>query len=194
MKTTDVLDREELGVGLSQPVANVSLRDLAEEEANQIRKVTVQAQHIPQTAIGQFPNLALEIVNLTVEKERFMSDQVNRHLDQIQKKQDAIGLLLDLNAELSGAKDEGGEGTSEKAKEILARLKNDHAIDLKGNIAEIKHNVSLQEGRLRTEMQILFTTKVQISIQQIETIISIAKDIIRKDEQLKRATGRLPGH
>ena len=194
MNVTDVLDGEELGVGLSQQVANVSIRDLAKEEANQIRKVTVQAQHIPQTAIGQFPNLALEIVNLTVEKERFMSDQVNRHLDQIQKKQDAIGLLLDLNAELSGAKDEGGEGTSEKAKEILARLKNDHAIDLKGNIAEIKHNVSLQEGRLRTEMQILFTTKVQISIQQIETIISIAKDIIRKDEQLKRATGRLPGH
>ncbi len=194
MNVTDVLDGEELGVGLSQQVANVSIRDLAKEEANQIRKVTVQAQHIPQTAIGQFPNLALEIVNLTVAKEHFMSDQVNRHLDQIQKKQDAIGLLLDLNAELSGAKDEGGEGTSEKAKEILARLKNDHAIDLKGNIAEIKHNVSLQEGRLRTEMQILFTTKVQISIQQIETIISIAKDIIRKDEQLKRATGRLPGH
>lgn len=149
----------------------------------------VRGEELPKSS--EFPHLAWEAIKVGLAQENFMHAKLNRHIDEIQASHGDIALLLDLNAELSGMKEESEE-FSEKAREILDRL---HArgIDIRGqNIGEIKRQTGSHESRIRSDIQIKFTTKVQYLMQQVESMNQILQNIIRSDSKLKEKTQQLP--
>ena len=138
-----------------------------------------------------FPNVAWEAVKLGLEKERFVNDQINTHVKEAEKIQKNIDLLLDLQAEMTSLNDDASE-MSQKMREILERLK-DQGIDLwksedsSINTEKISHPKSLtraQSDKLRSNLQIIFTTKIQVLIQIIGAIMETLKDIVRNHIRL----------
>ena len=123
-------------------------------------------------------------------KENQIHDLLNSHIEQIENAHSHISLLLDLNAELGGSKEDQTE-FSDKAKQILSEL-NSQGIEIHGEtVGEIKRLSSSHESRLRSEIQIKFTTKVQHLMQQIESINQILQNIIRSDAKLKEKANQL---
>lgn len=152
------------------------------------------------SAIKDFPNLAWESIQAGLIKEQITNDQINAHVKEAENIQKDIDLLLELSAELTALKE--GEAPTEKMKEILDQLKI-RDIDLwkrdlsemnKEEISEMKSLSSAQVDKLRSNLQIIFTTKVQVLIQSIGSIMEILKDIIRNNSRLINAANRLPGH
>lgn len=173
------------------------IKSLAECEAD----LAVHKEHLEEIATGQsnrsfypeFPNLAYEALKLALAKEQITNDKINGHIAEAKKQQDSIKLLLDLTAEINVLKD-GGK-LSDKAKEILAKLKEQGIEVWKGGdelskeqVSELKSLSSSQTDTLRSNLQILFTTKIQTLIQEIGTIMDVLKEIIRNDSKLKEKT------
>ncbi len=153
----------------------------------------------PEPHTLDFPNLAWEAVKAGLAKERLSNEQLNTHIKEAEKIQKDIDLLLDFSAELTAHKDESKE-LSEKAKALLAQLK-ERGIDLwkgeglnKEKISELKSLTSGQVDKLRSNLQIIFTTKIQFLIQAIGAIMESLKDIIRNNNKLISTINRLPGH
>lgn len=179
-------------VGRAIPVK--SLEECADDLA-------VHKEHLEEIATGEcnrsimaeYPNLAFETLKLALAKEKVVNDKINGHIAEAKKMQDSIKDLLDLTAEINVLKD-GGK-LSPKAKEILAKLK-EQGIDVwkggdelsKEQVSELKSLTSSQTDSLRSNLQILFTTKIQTLIQEIGTIMDILKDIVRQDSKLKEKT------
>lgn len=149
-------------------------------------------QNISEVKTLEFPHLAWEALKLGLAKENQLNEKLNNCLDEIEKSQDNISLLLQLNGELSSLKDDDTE-LSPKAMEILQKLK-DRGVDLnkEGQTAEeLRRKVNSNESGLRSQMQIQFTTKVQRYMQQIESLMQILQNIIRNDAKLKEKANQL---
>jgi hypothetical protein len=126
---------------------------------------------------------------------------LNGHIKKAEEHQKDIDLLLDFSSELTAMKEDQKE-MSEKLKTILGQLK-ERGIDLwksedqtlsKEKISELKSLSSAQVDKLRSNLQILFTTKIQVLVQAIGAILECVKDIIRNNSRLVSAANRLPGH
>jgi len=151
-------------------------------------------QNPPEPAILQFPNLALEAVNVGLEKEKHTNAILNGHIAEAQKSQKDIDLLLDLSAELLQHKAADGENIemSDKLKDLLKQLQ-ERGIDLwkseetslsKEKLSELKTLSSAQVDKLRSSIQLIFTTKIQTLIQAMGAILECVKDIIRNHNKL----------
>ena len=151
-------------------------------------------------AVLEFPNLAWEAIKAGLAKEEISNRQLNGYIQEAEKHQKDIDLLLNFSAELTGHKEDIAE-MSEKMKQLLSELK-DRGIDLvkgadqtlnKEKIAELKSLASSRVDQLRSNVQILFTTKIQVQIQSIGAIMETLKDIIRNNTKLISTANRLPG-
>ncbi len=173
------------------------------ENLEQLEKIEDQlkSEHPPEPSTLDFPNLAWEALKAGLAKEKMTNDQLSRHIQAAEKSQKDIDLLLDFSAELTAYKDDAKQ-MSEKMKDLLAQLK-ERGIDLwkgedknltKEKISELKSLSSSQVDKLRSNLQILFTTKIQVLIQSIGAIMDVLKDIIRNNTKLINAANRLPGH
>lgn len=154
----------------------------------------------PNPLALDFPNLAWEAIKAGLAKEQMTNNQLNQHIKEAEQHQKDIDLLLDFSAELTGHKED--EEMTEKMKTLLKGLK-DRGIDLwkgeesklsKEKISELKSLASSQVDKLRSNLQIIFTTKIQVLIQSISAIMEILKDVIRNNNKLISAANRLPGH
>lgn len=168
--------------------AQASLQEIADNPAPEGRPLV-------------FPNLAWESIKLGLAKEKLVNDQLNGHIQAAEKHQKEIDLLLDFSAELTAHKKGEGE-MSEKMKSLLAELK-ERGIDLwkseemtlnEERVSDLKSLTNAQVDKLRSNLQIIFTTKIQTLIQSIGAIIETLKDIIRNNTKLINAANRLPGH
>ena len=148
-----------------------------------------------------FPNLAWESVKLGLAKEKVVNAQLIGHIKEAEQHQKDIDLLLDFSAELTAHKKESGE-MSEKMKDLLAQLK-ERGIDLwkredhnlnEERVSDLKSLTNSQVDKLRSNLQIAFTTKIQTLIQSIGAIMDTLKDIIRNNNKLINSANRLPGH
>ncbi len=138
----------------------------------------------------EFPNLAWEAIKAGLEQDDFIYAKLNEHISNIETAHADIALLLNLNAELSGVEDE--EGLSEKAREILEEL-SDRGIDIEAeSVGEIKQLAGSHESRLRSEIQIKFTTKVQYLMQNLQSLNEILQKIIQYDSKLKEYINQRP--
>lgn len=155
----------------------------------------------PEPHTFDFPNVAWESVKAGLAKEKITNDQLNAHIKEAEKHQKDIDLLLDFSAELTAHK-EGSTEMSEQMKSVLAKLK-ERGIDLwksddktisKEKLSELKSLSSAQVDKLRSSLQITFTTKIQVLIQSIGAIMETLKDIIRNNTKVISAANRLPGH
>ncbi|MBU6383808.1 MAG: hypothetical protein KGQ49_01025 [Verrucomicrobia bacterium] len=142
-----------------------------------------QIQEIPSEP-SAFPNLAWEALKLGLAKEEAVNEQLNREIDRIQEMQTNISLLLDLNAEISGSKEDAP--LSAKAEALLMQLEA-RGVSLRKegqSIEELKRKAGSKESSLRSEMQIVFTTKVQRLMQMVESMMQILQHIIRSNTKL----------
>lgn len=148
-----------------------------------------------------FPHLAWESVKAGLKAEGINNEKLNTHIKEAEKHQKDIDLLLDLSAELTGHKDDTKE-MSQKMKDLLADLKT-RGIDLwKGEgfqintqkISDLKLLTNAQVEKLRSNLQISLTTKIQALIQSIGAILETIKEIIRNNTKLINTINRLPGH
>lgn len=147
-----------------------------------------------------FPNLAWEAVKAGLAKEELTNRQLNDHIKQAEKHQKDIDLLLDFSAELTAYKEDTEMPESMKTK--LNELK-ERGIDLwksnetklsKDKISQLKSLSSSQVDKSRSNLQIIFTTKIQSLVQSIGAIMETLKDIIRNNSKLISTANRLPGH
>lgn len=143
------------------------------------------------------PNLAWGALQAGLAKERQTNIEISNHVKDGEKMQKDIDLLLDLNAELIAHKE--GQPAGEPLKKILSELAERHVHLWKGEdlskekISELKSLSSAQVDKLRSNLQILFTTKIQPAIQAISAILETVKEIIRNDTRLKQKANQLPG-
>jgi hypothetical protein len=147
----------------------------------------------------KFPNFALEAVLAGLAKERQTNETLKKHIETAEGYQKDIDLLLDLSAELTKLKGEENEVPA-RVKELLIEL-DKRGIHLekgegletvtKEQIAELKSLSSAQMDKLRSNLQILFTTKIQFLIQAISAILECVKDMIRNDARLKGKTNTI---
>lgn len=166
------------------------------ESSAQLAKV----QDIALPSITSFPNLAGESVRFGLAKEAWMTEQVNHHLQKTRELQEGIDLLLDLSAELATMPSDSE--MSDRTKNILAQLK-ERGIDLwkgegtflsKEQISELKSLSSARVDKMRSDLQILLATQIQVALQCMSSVWECVKGIIQSNAQLLRATVRLPGH
>ena len=160
------------------------------------RTESVALSHISRIDLG--PNLAWGALQAGLAKERQTNLEISNHVKDGEKMQKDIDLLLDLSAELIAHKE--GQPAGEPLKKLLSELaeRNIHlwkGEDLsKEKISELKSLSSAQVDKLRSNLQILFTTKIQPAIQAIAAIMEALKEIIRSDARLKQKANQLPGH
>ncbi len=183
-------------VGRAKPVSN-TLRNI--HEALETYKGELEEIAENNTLPSHFPFLAWEAVKAGLAKEKITNDQIQGHIREAERMQKQIDLLLDLSAELTAYKE--GKPIPEKMTQLLEQLKEEHDIDLwkggdftKEKISELKSLTSSKVDALRSNLQILFTTKIQVLIQQVGSIMEILKDIIRQNSRLVNKTLTLPGH
>lgn len=129
-------------------------------------------------------NLGYLAVSLAQKVERFMNAKINNFIQESSKIQKTIDQLVDLNGKLSIHNDNENEKTiTDEIRELCKSLK-ENGIDIlseketkltRERLAEIKANVSAHTDRLKTDLQILFTTKIQVSIQEIQSVLDSAK-------------------
>jgi hypothetical protein len=164
-------------------------------EALSHQLATMHSQ-LATATLDNFPHLAWESVKAGLAQEKIINNKINGYVDEIEKHQKDIDTLLDLNAELTKMK----EGNlSEKAKDLLNQLK-ERGIDLwkgedkltKEKISELKTLSSQQVDKLRSKIQIIFSTKVQSSMQNINSIMEVLKNIISNNRKLIDRTLTLP--
>lgn len=140
----------------------------------------------------EFPNVAYEFVKLGLAKEKFVNEQINGHVREANKIQKQIDLLLDLQGQLNALSNEASEMTQEM-KDIIAELK-ELGVDVwkeekfeinKEKVSKLKSHASSQVDKLRSNLQIIFTTKIQVFIQMISSILEIVKESIHNDTRGK---------
>ena len=160
---------------------------------NDLASVKTDLEQMAEEKIDDFPRLAWESVKAGLAQEAKINAQLDRHIEEAQKLQKDIDLLLDFSAELTAHK-EGQKELSDKAKSLLAQLK-ERDIDLwkgegtpsKEKISELKSLSSAQVDKIKSNLQIIFTTKIQVLITSIGMIMDTLKDIIRQNSKLINA-------
>ncbi|EKE07727.1 MAG: hypothetical protein ACD_17C00543G0003 [uncultured bacterium] len=158
-----------------------------------LEHLSQELDNVAQSGSLKFPKLAWEAVQLSLAKEKQLNEKMNGHIEEAGKIQKNIDLLLDLNALLIPLKKESNE-VSQELKNLLGELK-ERGIDLwkndgktlsKEDIAQLKSLSSAQTDKLRSNLQILFTTQINDCVHKIQAILEACKNIIRENSQLMR--------
>jgi len=143
-------------------------------------------------AVNRFPALAWESVNAGLAKEKQSNLELDRHIKKAQDLQDSMKKALEGSTELTAVPDKGSHEISPKLKAIAKELK-EKGLDLKleegGKITkekalELKSLISSFIDQRRSDLQILFTTKIQVVIQNIGSIMEALKNIVKDNTRL----------
>ncbi len=187
------------------PLRLLPLMDLVKET----EELKSQLEHVEERLTGPnppapheagFPNLAFEAVMAGLLKECATNTQLQGHIAKVKETQQDIDLLLDLSAALTASKND--QKMSEEVERLLKELEK-RGIDLlkggdtslnKEKISELKSLAGAQVDKLRSNLQIVFTTKIQTLIQQLSAIMEAIKDMLRHNSRGISTANRLPGH
>lgn len=143
--------------------------------------------------INQFPNLPWEALKAGLATENRYNEKLQFHIAEAEKCQGKIKKLLSLSAALTAHKE--GTEMNESTLALLAELK-EAGIDLKKSegkvlskeeLTELKSLTSANIEQLRTDLQGVFVTKIQVLTHQISTIIELLKDTIRNGRKVADA-------
>lgn len=161
----------------------------APERANSIDPEKLETSW---NAINDFPALAWESVKAGLAKEKQSNDELDRHIKKAQDLQKALKDALEGSAELTAIPDKGSHEISPKLKAIAKELK-ERGLDLKledgvkitkDKALELKSLISSFIDQRRSDLQILFTTKIQVVIQNIGSIMEALKNIVKDNTRL----------
>jgi hypothetical protein len=169
---------------------SIHVDDLDAIEAEKIKKTKEIATRVFENS----PSLAWECLKAGLAKEKVSNDQLSNHIKQADSYQKTIDLLLELSSEFTALPDNASHELSEKTLATLNQLK-EKGIDIwrgegttitKEKMVEVKSLITSFIDKNRTDLQTLFTTKIQVLIQNISSITEVLKNINREDAALKR--------
>jgi len=141
-------------------------------------------------AVSEFPCLAWESIKAGLAKEEQSNNVLNGYIIQAEGHQKVIDLLLEFNAELTALGDKNDMTPRMKAlvkelKENGADLKIDENTKInKDKASELKSLNSSFIDQRRSKLQILFTTKIQVVIQNLGSIMEALKNIVKDNTRL----------
>jgi hypothetical protein len=140
---------------------------------------------------------AREAIHLGLAKEQALNDEIQGHIQEVNKIHNTIDLLLKLTAELSSLKEE--PELPEHILNLFEELKNEEIDFLKGDtalekvrLAEIKNAISSLIDTKRSKSQVIFVTKIQDLMSKIQSLMPLLQDIIRQRSKLIDKTQQLP--
>ncbi len=145
-------------------------------------------------AVSEFPALAWEAIKAGLAKEKQSNDVLNGYIAQAESHQKIIDLQLEFSAELTALGDK--TDMSPRMKAIVKELK-ENGVDFKleettkitkEKVIELKSLNSSFIDQRRSKLQILFTTKIQVVIQNIASIMEALKNIVKDNTRLQSTT------
>lgn len=143
-------------------------------------------------AVSEFPALAWESVKTGLAKEEAANGQLNGYIQEAEGHQKTIDLLLQLSAKLTSLPDKGSHDLSPDTKKLLEELKQ-KGVDLNldpnakissDKIPQVKSLLNSFIDQKRSKLQILFSTKIQVAIQNISSIMEALKNIVKDNTRL----------
>ncbi len=150
-----------------------------------------------------FPNLAHEIVELGLEMENYQTEhKLNEYQKQAHEHKATIDLLLKLSARLQKLpSDVASHKLSDDVQSLLEKLK---AKDLdifpesngkitKEQLASSKSLIGSHIDQQRLKLQDIFTTKISMTVQFMNTMVDVMKNVIRGHDRLLSTISRNSG-
>lgn len=133
-----------------------------------------------------FPNVAMTMLQVGLRVENQHNKTLERHAAEAQEIQKTIEQLIDLS-NMFGEKARGNKETelSEKIQKLSSDLEK-KGIDLfkedpkklkEEQIIELKAKIGAHTDRLKTDLQIKFTTEIQVKINELQSILDCLKTI-----------------
>lgn len=181
---SDALAADRVTLGAPQPTVDPEAIETEETAALDPEKL-----EISRTAIAHFPSLALAAVELAPMQDAYTNQAIKKHLEVAKGYHKAIDLTLDLNAEFTSL-GEGGAMTP-RMNELVRELKglgHDLKIEEGANLSrekilELKSLNSSFTDQTRSKLQILFTTQIQVLIQNNSSIMETLKKIVNDNSR-----------
>ncbi len=141
-------------------------------------------------AVSEFPSLAWEAIKAGLAKENQSNDTLNGYIADAENHQKIIDMQLEFSAELTALGDKGE--MTPRMKTLIKELKA-NGVDLKvdentkitkDKVLELKSLNSSFIDQRRSKLQILFTTKIQVVIQNLGSIMETLKNILKDNTRL----------
>lgn len=135
-------------------------------------------------------NLAYEIVMLGQKKERQYHTLLHRYTDEANEIQEEMRELIDLNGKLvnTGKEVTLSDDVIQLAKKLeksgIALLQKDEKKLTPERMTEIKAQIQSHSDRLKTKLQTQFTTKIQVTINEINSLNEAIKMIIKYNDRV----------
>lgn len=139
-------------------------------------------EKVSVTPPAPLTDIAFDFIKLGLKSKGRIHQKISENINLAEEHQKTIGLLLDFQSEMS----KNPQTATPKINELLDLLK-ERGIELefaKDRISELKSLASAQVDKKRSEIQIIFTTSLQVEIQNMGSIHDIMKDIIRYNSRL----------
>lgn len=133
-----------------------------------------------------FPNIAYEMIRIGLRVEARSNKELDRHAKEAGEIQKTIEKLIDLSGHFSEkAKGSSEKELSEKITALCSQLKEQGIEIFSGDlkklkeeqIVEIKAKIGAHTDRLKTDLQIKFTTEIQVKINELHSILDCLKTI-----------------
>jgi hypothetical protein len=126
-------------------------------------------------------NLMLNFILVGMAKERLYQSDLKKHANEAAKINATMKMLIDLNARLivsdhdTNLTDEIRASFDELKKNGIELLHDGEMKISPERMAEIKTALGSHSDRLKMELQNLFTTKIQVKISEINSLLDILK-------------------
>lgn len=148
-----------------------------------------------------FPYPALEAILAVAAKEAEVNEKLRGYVKEMDKLQEDLHLLLDLNTKLNAIKEDVQEMPAdlralldqlkERGMEIWPSGKTEFSKEIK---SDIKAMSSSHQDRAKSNLHIITSAKIQSLTAIISALCECAKDIARRDDAAKRKFLTPPGH
>jgi hypothetical protein len=135
-------------------------------------------------------NLAWEILCLGLKKERQYQIQLHRYADEGADLQSLIRKLIDFNSKLtiqdkpSVLSDEAIALAQEIEKSGIKLLEKGEKKVSPERMAAIKAEIGSHSDRLKTELQNKFTTKIQVTINEVNSLMETLRMSMKYNDRL----------
>lgn len=147
-----------------------------------------------------FTDLAWGAVQTGINREKDGSVKLKEVSKEVRSHIGTIDLLLELSGKLSGLDpNKKTVEITEEMKELQGKIR-ERGVEIplpegsfrREEIHQIKSVISSRIDHLRTQMQTTISTKIQVEMTNMQTIMNAVRDIIRSDERMKRKTLERP--
>lgn len=141
-------------------------------------------EEVVAQSFNKFPHLALEVIKAGLAKEELYNKELDQHIAYAEKLHNEVDQLIALNRTISGLK---GDDLFDqiKSKDLLTAL--NIQLSEKTTVAEARVHFDSLISSKRSELSSYTAGKINPTLQNMQAIIDILRDVLRKQEKLNDA-------